>query len=27
VESMDPAAGSSLPRGATITLKPTNPFG
>jgi beta-lactam-binding protein with PASTA domain/tRNA A-37 threonylcarbamoyl transferase component Bud32 len=27
VESMDPAAGTSLPRGSTITLQPTNPFG
>jgi serine/threonine protein kinase/beta-lactam-binding protein with PASTA domain len=27
VESMDPAAGTSLPKGSTITLRPTNPFG
>jgi beta-lactam-binding protein with PASTA domain/tRNA A-37 threonylcarbamoyl transferase component Bud32 len=27
VQSMDPAAGTSLPRGSTITLQPTNPFG
>jgi beta-lactam-binding protein with PASTA domain/tRNA A-37 threonylcarbamoyl transferase component Bud32 len=27
VASMDPAAGTSLPRGSTITLQPTNPFG
>jgi beta-lactam-binding protein with PASTA domain/tRNA A-37 threonylcarbamoyl transferase component Bud32 len=27
VESTDPASGTSLPRGSTITLKPTNPFG
>jgi len=27
VASTDPAAGASLPKGSTITLKPTNPFG
>jgi beta-lactam-binding protein with PASTA domain len=27
VASTDPAAGTSLPLGSTITLKPTNPFG
>jgi beta-lactam-binding protein with PASTA domain/tRNA A-37 threonylcarbamoyl transferase component Bud32 len=27
VASMDPAAGTSLPRGSTIALQPTNPFG
>jgi beta-lactam-binding protein with PASTA domain/tRNA A-37 threonylcarbamoyl transferase component Bud32 len=27
VESTDPVAGSSLAKGSTITLKPTNPFG
>ncbi|MBX0298824.1 Stk1 family PASTA domain-containing Ser/Thr kinase [Cryobacterium sp. 1639] len=27
VESTDPAAGTSLPLGSTITLRPTNPFG
>ena len=27
VASTDPAAGVSLPKGSTITLKPTNPFG
>jgi serine/threonine protein kinase/beta-lactam-binding protein with PASTA domain len=27
VETMDPAAGTSLPKGSTITLQPTNPFG
>ncbi|WP_066595064.1 Stk1 family PASTA domain-containing Ser/Thr kinase [Cryobacterium arcticum] len=27
VASTDPVAGTSLPKGSTITLKPTNPFG
>ena len=27
VASTDPAAGTSLPKGSTISLKPTNPFG
>ncbi|TFC11029.1 Stk1 family PASTA domain-containing Ser/Thr kinase [Cryobacterium algoritolerans] len=27
VASTDPAAGTSAPKGSTITLKPTNPFG